>query len=466
MAMRNRKNQQNSSRPQQRDTGEDGYSSSQRYARSMEFYREARALFPYGTQLFSRRPELGPFGQAPIYFDHAKDAHFWDVDGNEFIDTAMAIGPIVLGYCYDAVDQAAKQQIDRGILGSVNHPLEIQMARTICDMVPCAEMVKFCKSGGEADAVAVRIARGHTGRDVVLFCGYHGWHDWYLAANLESPSTLNQHLRPGISSKGVPAVLAGTSVPFEYNNLDSLSRTLKQYRDQVACIIMEPTRFKHPEGGFLEGVRQLADEHKCVLIFDEVITGFRMATGGAQEYYGVTPDLATFAKAIANGYPLAAVAGKEEIMVGQADNFISSTYWSDTVALAAGLATVNEIRQKPVIPTVQAAGRQIMDGLEELAAKHKISVSLAGHGYDFIVRLDYGKLTDKVSTLFMQEMIARGVYVSGCFYACFTHTDQDIQRILGAADETFDIMAQAIRQESIESYLKAPERQVGFRRLV
>ena len=224
-----------------------------------------------------------------------KDAHFLDVDGNAFIDTAMGIGSVILGYGYDQVDDAVKMQIDKGVLGSINNSLEIEVAQKIVDRIPCAEMVKFCKSGGEADAIAVRIARGYTGKDKVLFCGYHGWHDWYLAANLESDSSLDQHLLPGLKTKGVPASLSGTCLPFEYNNLDQLNSLLNKHAQDVACIIMEPTRFKQPDKEFIQGVRQLSHEYKCLLIFDEVITGFRISRGGAQEYFGVKPDLATFA---------------------------------------------------------------------------------------------------------------------------------------------------------------------------
>lgn len=437
-----------------------------RYQKSFELYAQAIDLFPYGAQLFSRRPELGAFGQTPIYFERAKDGHFWDVDGNEFVDTAMAIGPILLGYCYESVDNAVKEQMAKGVLGSVNSPLEIEMAKMIVDMVPCAEMVKFCKGGGDADAIAVRIARGYTGKDIVLFCGYHGWHDWYLSANLDSESTLNEHLRPGISPKGVPSALAGTSVPFEFNNLDSLSSTLEQHKDQVACIIMEATRFKHPQKGFLEGVRQLADEHNCLLIFDEVVTGFRIALGGAQEYYGVTPDIATFAKAIANGYSLAAVAGKTEIMATQEDNFISSTYWSDTTVLAAGIATLTEIKEKPVIETLGSIGKQIVDGLKQLGIKHKLNLTIAGHGYDFVVSFDYGDLSNKLGTLFIQEMVARGVYTNGMFYICFTHTAEDIDKILAAADETFAVLAKAVGSNDVDVLLKCVERKTKFKRLV
>lgn len=438
----------------------------QKYKKSFELYGQAQRVFPYGTQLFSRRPELGPFGQAPIYYEKAKDAHFWDVDGNEFIDTVMGFGPISLGYCYDAVDNAVKAQIDRGILGSVNNSLEITLANIIKEMIPCGQMVKYCKSGGEADAIAIRIARGYTGKDIVLFCGYHGWHDWYLAANLNSETNLNEHLRPGISAKGVPSQLAGTSIPFEYNNLDNLKQMLEQNKNKVACIIMEATRFKCPNKGYLEGVRQLADEHKCVLIFDEVVTGFRLANGGAQEFFGVTPDMATYAKAVANGYALAVVTGKKEIMASQGDNFISSTYWGDTTTLAAGIATLNEIRTKPVVQTMERVGKQLIDGLELFGRKHNVKLKTTGHGCDFAVTFDYGKDSGKILTIYMQEMIKRGIYTSSCIYTCFTHTDRDVEKILAAADETLEIIAGGINSQKLDTLLKCPIRMVGFKRLV
>jgi glutamate-1-semialdehyde aminotransferase len=437
-----------------------------KFKNSFAMYDRALEFFPFGTQLFSRRPELGAYGQAPIYFDKAKGAHFWDIDGNEFIDTAMAFGPISLGYCYEPVDSAVKAQIDKGILSSVNSPLEVEMAEALKDMIPCAEMIRFCKTGGEADAVAVRMARGYTGRDLVLFCGYHGWHDWYLAANLESGECLNKHLCPGISTKGVPSQLTGTAIPFEYNNIESLQSALECNQGRVACIIMEPTRFKHPNKGYLPEVRRLADEHGCVLIFDEVVTGFRLAAGGAQEYFGVIPDMATYAKAIANGYALAAVCGKRGILSSQADNFISSTYWSDTAVLAAGLATLREIREKPVIKRMNETGQKIQDGLKHLAGKHNVACHLSGHPCDFSVSFDYGKASGKVITLYMQEMIARGVYASSIIYTCYSHTDEDVEKILETADGSFEVIGQAVKEDSMDKYLKCPERQSGFRRLV
>ncbi len=435
------------------------------YKYSMEFYRKAKQLFPYGTQLFSRRPELGALGYAPIYFERMKNAHFWDVDGNEFIDTGMGVGPVILGYAYDKVDNAVKEQIDKGVLGSINNELEIKVAEAIIDMVPSAEMVKFCKSGGEADAIAVRIARGYTGKEKVIFCGYHGWHDWYLAANLDSESNLNQHLLPGLSPKGVPASLSGTCLPFEYNNIEQLEDLLNENEGEVACIIMEATRFKQPKEGFLEEVRKLADEHNCLLIFDEVITGFRLAKGGAQEYYGVKPDLSTFAKAIANGYPLAVVVGSKEIMQSQADNFISSTYWSDTISLAAGLATLNEIKNEPVIEKINEIGTTLISHINLMAEKHNIDVDVLGHGFDFTLNFKYGEESAKIMTLFLQEMVSHGIYTNGVFYPCYTHTEEDVEKIKTAISEVFTIITDGINNNKIDELLKSPVRKTGFRRL-
>ncbi|MBN1437219.1 MAG: aminotransferase class III-fold pyridoxal phosphate-dependent enzyme [Sedimentisphaerales bacterium] len=436
-----------------------------RYKKSLELYSKAEKLFPYGTQLWSRSPHLVAYGQAPIYFERAKGSHFWDVDGNEFIDTSMGVGPIVLGHCYDAVDNAAKAQIDKGILGSINNAIEIDMAEALCDLIPCADMVKFCKGGGDADAMAVRMARSYTGKDIVAFCGYHGWHDWYISANLASGS-LDSHLLPGINPTGVPKALAGTTVPFKYNDLDSLRSVLQSKAGQVACIIMEATRFNLPKPGYLEGVRALADEHKCVLIFDEVVTGFRLPGGSAQKYFGVTPDLATFGKAIANGYPLAAVGGKREIMETQGDNFISSTYFSDTVGLAAGLATTREMLEKSVFDVLEKKGRQLIAGLESVIAKHDLKMKVNGQPSHFALGFDYGSESAKIATLYMQESVARGMYPGSHWYMCYSHTDEDIAKMIEAADGSLAVVAEALTKGNVDEVLKAPIKAAGFNRMV
>ena len=408
-----------------------------KYAKSLDMYRRAQRLFPFGTQLWSRSPHLGPFGEAPIYFDHAKGVRFWDIDGNEFIDTGMGVGPVILGYCDEDVDRAAKAQIDNGVLGSINNSLEVELGEALCDCIPCGEMVKFCKGGSDADAIAIRLARGHTGKDIVLFCGYHGWHDWYISGNLASGANLDEHLMPQINPKGVPRALAGTTAGFEYNNLDSLRRTLERHAGEVACIIMEACRFNHPVAGFLEGVRQLADEYECLLIFDEVVTGIRTPGGSAQKQFGVTPDLATLGKAIANGYPLAAVVGRREVMETQGDNFISSSYWSETASLAASLATLRKVQQESVSEKLDMRGSKLMGELDAAAARHRLNVKCTGYANHFAITFEYGADTPKMATLFSQEMIARGIYYTWCVYMAYSHTDEIVEEIIAAAEGAF-----------------------------
>lgn len=264
---------------------------------------------------------------------------------------------------------------------------------------------------------------------------------------MESIASLDQHLLPGLNPKGVPESLSGTCLPFECNNLDQLGKLLDDNLGEVACIIMEPTRFKSPKEGFLEGVQHLADKHHCLLIFDEVVTGFRMAKGGAQEFYGVTPDLATFAKAIANGYALAAVVGSRDIMESQADSFISSTYWSDCSTLVAGLATLKEIKNKPVIETINKTGQMLIAQMKEMIQKHKLNVDVLGHGFDFTLIFNYSTSSNRIMTLFIQEMVARGIYTNSVFYPCFTHTPDDIEKILFVADEVLVLLQEGIENE-------------------
>ena len=285
-----------------------------RVPKSMALYKRALELIPGGTQLISRRPNRVAYGVSPVYAQSAKGARFIDVDGFEYIDWISGIASIILGYADPVVDEAVRKQIEKGTVYSVNHELEVELAEELCREIPCAEMVRYAKCGGEACAIAVRIARGTTGRDKILFCGYHGWHDWYLAANLAEEASLNSHLFPGIEATGVPQGLAGTALPFAFGDLNSLGELLDQHKGEVAAVIMEPLRSEIPPEGYLAGVAKLAREHGAIFIFDEVSAGLRFSTGGAQKYLGVTPDMAVFAKSISNGYPMAAVVGSREVM--------------------------------------------------------------------------------------------------------------------------------------------------------
>jgi glutamate-1-semialdehyde aminotransferase len=433
----------------------------------MELYKQAENVIAGKTHLFGRRAELHALGVSPVYSDRQKDGHFWDVDGNEYIDFELGAGAVQLGHAYPSVVRAVQQQAAEGTGLTINHPLEIETAELVRQIVPCAEMVRFCKGGGEADEVAVRIARAATGRDKVVFCGYHGWHDWYLACGLGSLSTLESNLRPGITPLGVPKVLEGTTLPFEYNNLDSLKSVLESNRGQVACVIMEASRTFLPQPGFLEGVRKLTQEHGVVLIFDEVVTGFRLARGGAQAYYGVTPDMATFAKCISNGFALGAVAGKREVMQAAWDSFISSVYWSEATGLAAGKATLKEYLRQDVCGAVWQFGKAFMEGSRKVFQQCGVPIEVTGlpPGPLFSFAKINPAQVEEVATLYIQETAKLGLYGGPLHCFCLKHDEKDLQRSLEILGCTFSVIRKALDDGDVRKYLECPVRQSSFRRL-
>lgn len=434
---------------------------------SLRLYQRALEIIPGGTQLFSRRPERFAPGVCPPYLTHGKGSRVWDLDGNEYLDFLCGVGPVILGHAWPAVTEAVIAQLRRGSSFSVNHPVEVELAELLVETVPCAEMVRFCKSGGTADEMAVRIARGHTGRDRIAFCGYHGWHDWYLAANLSGPETLNAHLLPGLDIRGVPRGLEGTALPFEYNNLESLRAVLEANRGEVAGIIMEAARTDLPAPGFLEGVRALADEHGAVLIFDEVITGFRLAMGGAQERFGVTPDLATFGKAMSNGHPIAAVCGRPEVMQDAAGMFISSTYYSDPAGMAAALATIHELKRLNALDHIHAMGRMLQEGFEDLAKVHGVPATCPGSPPVTHPHFDLPpELVKPITTLYLQEMYRGRIFACTVNYICYQHSPEDIAAFLQAADGALAKVRMALEHGDPRRYLEGAERGDDFGRMV
>lgn len=439
-----------------------------RVPRSLSLYRRALELIPGGTQLVSRRPTRYANGVSPIYAVRAKGARFWDVDGNEYIDWVSGIGAIILGYCDPVVDEAVRKQISSGTVYSINHELEVELAEELCRTIPCAEMVRYGKCGGEACAIAVRIARGATGRDKVLFCGYHGWHDWYLAANLAAEANLNAHLFPGIEPIGVPRALAGTALPFPYGDLTALGELLDRNKGQVAAVIMEPLRSEMPKAGYLEGVQKLCREHGAVLIFDEVTSGFRLAVGGVQEYLGVTPDMAVFAKAISNGYPMAAVVGKRAVMESAGQMFISSTYWSDTLGLRAALTTIQELRRRNVPAYLQQLGKELTEKLSQVAREVDLKVSCTGLNIHPALQFatDDAVLKSKLTTLYIQEMAKRGCHGYASFYLNAAQGPAEVEQTVQAAREVFALLQQAWSRGSIDQLLECDLQQDAFRRLV
>lgn len=434
----------------------------------MALYERACRLIPGGTQLLSRRPSKFAYGVSPVYAVSAKGARFIDLEGREYIDWVSGIGAIILGYADPVVDEAVKEQMGRGTIYSVNHELEVELAEELVSLVPCAEMVRYAKCGGEACAIAVRIARGATGRDKVLFCGYHGWHDWYLAANWNASEGLDAHLFPGIDPTGVPRALAGTAIPFPYGDAEALARLLDEQRGEVAAIIMEPLRSRWPPEGYLAEVRNLARQAGAVLIFDEVSTGFRFSSGGVQPVLGVVPDLAVFAKSISNGYPMGVVVGRREVMEPAARMFISSTYWSDTLGLRAALTTLREIRRRGVPEQLDRLGGTLQERLNSLAAETGAPIHCGGVRVHPQLTFDVGDdlARRKLSTLYIQEMAKRGCHGYTSFYLNAAQGEAELEQTMAAARETFTLLAEAVACGNIDDLLECELREDVFRRLV
>jgi glutamate-1-semialdehyde aminotransferase len=329
-------------------------------------------------------------------------------------------------------------------------------------------MVRYVKGGGEGCTVAVRIARGTTGRDKVLCCGYHGWHDWYLAANLDDETRLDEHLFSGIEPVGVPRALAGTTLPFRYGDLPALQQLLDRHAGEVACIIMEPMRTELPPPGYLEGVREAATRAGALLIFDEVSTGYRPALGGAQEYLNVIPDLAVFAKSISNGYAMGAVVGRREVMEPSGRMFISSTYWSDTVGIAAALATLREMRRTDGVGRIHATGRRLKERLNEEIRRAGLDATCAGPDWHPGLRFPSVPAEQQraAATLFVQEMAKAGIFASPAFYVNTAHSESDVEATAAAASGAFRLIRTGLEEGSFDRLLEAEVLEESFRRLV
>jgi glutamate-1-semialdehyde 2,1-aminomutase len=403
-----------------------------------------------------------------VYAVRGKGARFWDVDGHEYIDWASGIGAILLGYCDPVVDDAVRQQIGQGINFSVNHPLELELADELCHRVPCAEMVRYTKSGGEACAVAVRIARGATGREIVLFCGYHGWHDWYLAANLEQGAHLDAHLFPGIEPIGIPKALAGTAMPFPYGDAAALGELLDRHKGQVAAVIMEPLRSRQPPEGYLPEVARLCRDSGVLLVFDEISTGFRYHRRAAQSYVGVTPDMALFAKSISNGYPLGVVAGRRDVMQAAGHMFISSTYWSDAIGLRAALTTLSELDRRNVPARLWSFGSRLQDGINTVARETGLAVRCEGLNIapQLVFEAPDPQTRTKLATLYIQEMAKRGCHGYAAFSLNAAQGEVELNQTLAAARETFSLLQGGLEKGALDALLECELRSEPFQRLV
>jgi len=435
---------------------------------SLAAYAKAGGLIPGWTQLISRRADQFANGVSPIYAQRAKGSRFVDIDENEYIDWVNAVGAIILGHADDVVDGAVKEQIDRGGIYTLNSLLEIELAEELVDTIPSAEMVRYTKGGGEACAVAVRIARGTTGRDKVLICGYHGWHDWYQAANFGVDPDSGEYPFAGIEPIGVPSALAGTVLPFSYGNLEMLGRLLEENRGEVAAIMMEPARSELPPPGYLEGVQALANEHGVVLIFDEVSCGWRLSIGGVQEAVGVTPDMTVVAKAMSNGYPMGAVVGSRAVMEPAARMFISSSYWSDNIGLVASLTTIRELKRRDAETRFREIGEHLRSALNKALSSAGLAGACVGLHTNPYLQIDLPDetLRPKVNTLFVQEMARRGVHCLPSFKATLAHTAADIEETADAAFEAFRVIRRGLERAQLDDLLVAEIKKEPFRRQV
>ena len=436
--------------------------------RSLELYDQAGELIPGWTQLISRRADQFAHGVSPIYAQRAKGSRFVDVDENEYIDWMSAVGAIILGHADEVVDGAVKEQIDRGSLFSANNPLELELAEELNATIPSSEMVRYAKGGGDACAVAVRIARGVTGRDKILICGYHGWHDWYQAANYEADPESGEFPFAGIEPIGVPKALAGTVIPFVYGDLEMLAALLDEHAGEVAAIMMEPARSELPAPGYLETVQEMAAKHGVVLIFDEVSCGWRLEIGGVQEAVGVTPDMTVVAKAMSNGYPMGAVVGSRAVMEPAKRMFISSSYWSDNVGLAASVATIRELKRRKSPQRFKEIGEHLRSVLDAAIADAGLEGACTGLHTSPAVTLKTPDDVDprKVSTLFIQEMARRGVHTYMNFKATLSHTEEDVRLTGEAAAESLRVVRGGLERGNLDELIEADLKKEPFRRLV
>lgn len=436
--------------------------------RSLELYNKAENLIPGWTQLISRRADQYANGVSPLYAQWAKGSRFIDVDENEYIDWVNAVGAVILGHADAAVDTAVKEQIDRGSIYTLNSPLEIELAQELNATLPSSEMVRYTKGGGEACAVAARIARGVTGRDKILICGYHGWHDWYQAANFGVDPASGEFPFAGIEPIGVPQELAGSVLPFVYGDLAGLESLLDAHAGQVAAIMMEPARSQLPPAGYLEGVQSLARKHDAVLIFDEVSCGWRQSIGGIQELTGVTPDMTVVAKAMSNGYPMGAVVGARAVMEPAARMFISSSYWSDNIGLVAALTTIRELKRRDSARNFDAIGEALRRGLNQALATAGLAGDVVGLSSNPVLQIELPPEIDrrKVNTLFVQEMARRRIHTSLSFKATLAHSSADIEQTVEAAAATFAVIRQGMENDALDALLVVDLKKEPFRRLV
>lgn len=432
----------------------------------IKLWEEAKKVIPGGNQLLSKRSEMYLPNLWPTYYKKASGSEIWDLDNNHYYDFAtMGIGACSLGYANKFIDTKVINAIHDGSMSTLNSYEEVALAKKLIEIHPWADMARFSRTGGEACSVAIRIARAYTGKSKVAFCGYHGWHDWYISANIGSISNLDEQLLPGLKPLGVPRELYKTSIPFGYNKLPELQKIVDLYGDDLAAIIMEPQRGEKPSNEFLEGVRRIATELGAVLIFDEVTSGFRLNIGGIHKVLGVNPDMAIFGKALGNGYPISAVIGKRDIMDAAQDSFISSTFWTERIGFVASLATIEYMEKYNTPDLLIKWGDKVRSIWEDCALKHGIKINVTGISPLSHITFKYHNSL-AIQTLYTQLMLKQGFLLGASVYSTTAYTEEIIDKFAKATNKSFSIIAKAILENKVESLLEGEIKHNGFKRLV
>lgn len=430
-------------------------------SKGASLYNLAKSLIPGGTQLLSKRPEMFAPEVWPSYYSKSKGCSIWDLDDREFVDMSiMGVGACILGYADEEVDEAVIEAVKKGVSSTLNCPEEVYLANELIEMHPWFDMVRYSRSGGEAMNIAVRIARAFTKRDIVLFSGYHGWNDWYLAANLNSDSNLDGQLMPGLEPNGVPRGLSGSSIPFDANSIDSIKEKIKGKEKKIAAIIIEPARGEDAPKNYLKALREISDDIGSVLLFDEITSGFRMCAGGIHRNYNVYPDIAVFAKSMANGYSMSAILGKEHVMQAAQKTFISSTNWTDRIGPAAALATLKKYQRDEVDKHIIKAGNLVKNFWKNKAAINNLKIKVTGLPSLAAFSFESEKAIE-LNTRFTIEMLKEGFLGFRQFKPSLAHTDNILNNYENAVNRVFKILASDINC----NLLSTPKHHSGFKRL-
>jgi glutamate-1-semialdehyde-2,1-aminomutase len=422
--------------------------------RSAALRARAEKLIPSCSQTFSKAPTQFVQGVTPVFLQRGKGGRVWDVDGNEYIDYPLALGPVILGHDHPDVTEAVRGQLKDGLSFSLPHPLEVELAALLAELIPCAEMVRYGKNGSDATAGAVRAARAFTGREKIACSGYHGWQDWFIGTTTRRA--------------GVPVSTQALTLSFEYNDIAGLKRIFDQNPGEIAAVVMEPIGVVEPKDDFLQQVRELTKARGALLVFDEIVTGFRLDLGGAQKHFGVVPDLACFGKAMANGFPLAAVVGRRDVMKVFDEVFFSFTFGGEAAALAAAVATINVMKREPVIDHLWEMGQRLKDGYNVMARQLGVSAQTSCVGLAPHTVMTFGNADGKggliLRSLLQQELVKRGVLFLTGHNVCYAHTPADIEQTLRAHRAALDVLARALKSGRPETFLEGEPVQAVFRK--